>query len=57
MQVCDKYMNLNKVCPKNDYTLPKIELLDDGTYGHEILSLMDRYSATKRYIQKLQTKT
>lgn len=44
VRVCIDYTNLNKVHPKDDYPLLRIEQLVDGTYGHEMLSSTDGYS-------------
>ena len=35
------FMDLNKVCPKDVYPLPKIDKLVDSTVGHVLLSFMD----------------
>ncbi|KAL6332976.1 hypothetical protein AAG906_019991 [Vitis piasezkii] len=36
-----KTLDLNNVCPKDDFLLPIIELMVDATIGHEALSFMD----------------
>jgi len=41
---CIYFSNLNNVCPKDCFPLPKIDQLVDGTAGHELLSFMDAYS-------------
>lgn len=38
------FMDLNKACPKDDFPLPKIDMLVDTTTGHKLLSFMDVYS-------------
>ena len=38
------FTNLNKVCPKDSFTLPHTDHLVDTTTGHEPLSFMDAYS-------------
>ena len=43
-------MNLNKVCPKDPFLLPKIDQLVDANTGHERMSLLDAY---RRYHQIL----
>ena len=37
------FMNLNKVCPKDSFLLPRIDQLVDMMAGHELLSFMDAY--------------
>ena len=37
-------MNLNKVCPKDNFLLPRIDQRVDVMVGHELLSFMDAYS-------------
>ncbi|KAG9450336.1 hypothetical protein H6P81_010301 [Aristolochia fimbriata] len=41
IQVCIKFRNLNKACPKDDFPLPIIELMVDATTGHGALSFID----------------
>ena len=41
---CIDLSNLNDVCPKDCFPLPRIDQLVDGTAGHELLSFMDAYS-------------
>lgn len=36
--------DLNKACSKDDFPLPKIDMIVDMTIGHEMLSLMDGFS-------------
>ena len=38
------YTDLNKACPKDSYSLPKIDSLVDSTTGHVLMSFMDAYS-------------
>ncbi|KAJ4966414.1 hypothetical protein NE237_018263 [Protea cynaroides] len=44
LRVCIDYRNLNKVSPKDDFPLPKIEILVDNTANHALLSFMDGFS-------------
>ena len=48
------FTNLNKVCPKDSYPLPKINVLVDSTARHQLLSFMDAFSS---YNQIKQDKT
>ena len=38
------FTDLNKVCPKDSYPLPRIDQLVDSTVGHQLLSFMDAFS-------------
>lgn len=42
--MCIDYTNLNQVCSKDCYPLPRIDQLVDATSGHELLTLMDAFS-------------
>ncbi|RVW12753.1 hypothetical protein CK203_108642 [Vitis vinifera] len=44
VRVCVDFRNLNKASPKDDFSLPHIDLLVDGTAGHSMLSFMDGFS-------------
>ena len=50
MQICVDYKDLNKVSPKDDFSLPNIHILLDNTAGHEIESFTDCFA---RYHQIL----
>ncbi|VVA39473.1 PREDICTED: Transposon, partial [Prunus dulcis] len=43
-RMCQDYTDLNKACPKDSFSLPRIDQLVDATAGHELLSFMDAYS-------------
>ena len=43
-QICSDYTNLNRVCPKDAYPLPRIDKLVDGASGFRVLSFLDAYS-------------
>ncbi|XP_020413816.1 uncharacterized protein LOC109947629 [Prunus persica] len=43
-RMCQDYTNLNKACPKDSFSLPRIDQLVDATAGHELLSFIDAYS-------------
>ena len=38
------FTDLNKACPKDSYSLPRIDQLVDSTVGHKLLSFMDAFS-------------
>ena len=44
IRICTNFRDLNKACPKDDFSLPNIDMIVDLTAGHEILSLMDGFS-------------
>jgi hypothetical protein len=43
-RMCIDFTNLNKACPKDSFTLPRIDMLVDSTSGHRLLSFMDAFS-------------
>ena len=43
-RICIDFTDLNKACPKNSFSLPRIDQLVDATIGHQLLSFMDAYS-------------
>ena len=43
-RMCVDFTDLNKVCPKDSFPLPRIDQLVDATAGHGLLSFMDAYS-------------
>ena len=43
-RICVDFTDLNKVCPKDSYPLPRIDQLVDSTAGHKLLSFMDAFS-------------
>jgi len=47
-RVCIDFINLNEVCPKNGYPLPRIDQLVEATSGYELLSFMDAYSGNNQ---------
>ena len=43
-RMCVDYMSLNKACPKDPFSLPRIDQVVDSTAGCETLSFLDAYS-------------
>ena len=43
-RMCADFTDLNKTCPMDSYTLPRIDQLVDLTVGHQLLSFMDAFS-------------
>ena len=41
---CIDFTNLNKVCPKDNFPLPRIDKIVDSAAGCEIMSLLDCFS-------------
>ena len=44
VKVCVDFKDLNKASPKDDFSLPHIDLLVDSTARHSMLSFMDGFS-------------
>ena len=44
-RMCVDFMDLNKACPKDSYSLPWIDTLVDSTARHQLLSFMDAFSS------------
>src|SRR5437868_5923210 len=42
--MCVDYTDLNKVCPKDSFGLPRIDQVVDSTAGSELLCFLDAYS-------------
>src|SRR5438552_3493996 len=43
-RMCVDFTGLNKACPKDLFSLPRIDQLVDSTSGSELLSFLDAYS-------------
>ena len=43
-KMCVEFTDLNKVCPKDSYPLPRVDILVDSTVRHQLLSFMDAFS-------------
>ena len=43
-RMCVDFTDLNKVCPKDSYPLPRIDQLVDSTASHQLLSFTDAFS-------------
>ena len=42
--MCVDFTDLNKACPKDNYPLPRVDILVDSTAQHQLLSFMDVFS-------------
>ena len=43
-RMCVNFTNLNRACPKDSYSLSRIDTLVDLTMRHQLLSFMDAFS-------------
>ena len=43
-RLCIDFTDINKACPKDNFPLPRIDLIVDATAGHELLSFMEAFS-------------
>jgi hypothetical protein len=43
-RMCVDFTDLNKACPKDSFSLLRIDLLVDSTSGHQLLSFMEAFS-------------
>ena len=43
-RICIDYTDLNRACPKDSFSLPKIDQLVDATSGFRLLSFMDAFA-------------
>jgi hypothetical protein len=43
-RMCVDFTDLNKACPNDSFPLPRIDLLVDSTFGHELLTFTDAFS-------------
>ena len=46
--ICIDFWDLNRACPKDDFSLPHIDLLTDNIVGYEMLSFMDGFLGYKQ---------
>ena len=42
--MCVDFTDLNQVCPKDSFPLPRIDQLVDSTARHKLLTFMDAFS-------------
>lgn len=43
LSICVDFQNLNKVCPKDAFHLPLLDLFLDNVVGHQMFSFMDTF--------------
>ena len=44
-RMCVDFTDLNEACPKDNYPLPRVNVLVDSTAQHQLLSFMDTFSS------------
>ncbi len=49
-RMCVDFTDLNKMCPKDSYPLPRIDQLVDSTTGHKLLCFMDALSSYNQIV-------
>ena len=42
-RICVDFMNLNKACPKDPFSMPRIDQLVDATIGHPRMSFLNAF--------------
>ena len=47
-RLCIDFTDINKACPKDNFPLPRIDLIVDAIAGHELLSFMHAFSDYKQ---------
>jgi hypothetical protein len=50
--MCIDFTDLNKACPKDEFTLPRIDSLVDAAATSELMSLLDCYSGYQQICMK-----
>ena len=43
-RLCIDFTDVNRACPKDNFPLPRIDLIVNATVGHELLNFMDAFS-------------
>ena len=54
VRVCVDFRDLNKTNPKDDFSLPHVDLLVDSTVGHSMLSFMDGFLGYNQILMALE---
>ena len=47
-RMCIDFTDLNKACPKDSYSLLRVDILVDSTTQHQLLSFMDAFSGSNQ---------
>jgi hypothetical protein len=54
LRMCIDFTGLNKACPKDPFTLPRIDQVIDSTVGCEFLCILDAYSGYHQIRMKIE---
>ena len=54
VRVCVYFKDLNKASPKDDFSLPYIDLLVDSTTDHSMLFFMNEFSGYNKILMALE---
>ena len=54
VRVCVDFRDLNKASPKDDFSLPHIDMLVDSMASHSMLSFMDGFSRYSQILMALE---
>ena len=54
VRVCVDFRDLNKASPKDDFSLPYIDLLVDSTTDHSMLFFMNEFSGYNQILMALE---
>jgi hypothetical protein len=55
-RMCIDFTNLNKACPKDNFPLPRIDMIIDSVAGCEVMSLLDCFSGYHQIYMKEEDK-
>jgi hypothetical protein len=55
-RMCIDFTSLNKVCPKDNFSLPRIDKIVDSAVGCEVMSLLDYFSGYHQIYMKEEDK-
>jgi hypothetical protein len=55
-RMCIDFTSLNKACPKDNFSLPRIDKIVDSAAGCEVMSLLDRFSGYHQIYMKEEDK-
>ena len=53
VRICVDYKDLNKACPKDNFSLPHIDVLIDNAIACAMYSFMDRFSRYNQILTKI----
>ena len=54
--MCVDFRDLNKACPKDDFPLPRIDVIVDNTASSAMYSFMDRFSGYNQIMMAVMDK-